>query len=219
MVKFCPTCKKYKETEEFGNNKSREDKLQRECKECCRQHQSKHYHTKRSPKLKETLKEDHKICTSCKQELPLINFKPLKRGRFGVSSNCKPCFNLKWNKYQKETKQQINNFKKRKKEDPLFKIKYCLRLRVNEVLKRNNITKNHSGLKYLGCTLEKYKEHLENQFTENMSWDNHGKIWEIDHILPLNLIQKPKDCYKFFNYKNTQPLLKSENRIKGCKTI
>ena len=41
-----------------------------------------------------------------------------------------------------------------------------------------------------------------------MTWENHGKIWEIDHILPcasfdLTILEEQKKC---FHYTNMQPL-------------
>jgi len=39
-------------------------------------------------------------------------------------------------------------------------------------------------MEYVGCTIEEFKAHIEAQFKEGMSWDNHGK-WHIDHIIPL----------------------------------
>jgi hypothetical protein len=217
MLKFCPTCKQEKNIQEFNKNKTRKDGLQRECRKCCHQHHNKHYHSKKSPRLNENLKEGYKICTSCNKEFPLKFFKPNKKGRFDVGSTCKSCFNIKWNKYQKETKQQIKYFQNRKKTDPIFKLKYLTRLRVNEVLKRDNITKKHSGLKYLGCDLKTYKDHLESKFTPKMNWGNHGVYWEVDHIEPLDLIQNEKDYFTYFHYLNTQPLTISENRKKSNK--
>ena len=35
--------------------------------------------------------------------------------------------------------------------------------------------------------LQQLKEHLESQFDENMTWDNYGEYWEIDHIIPQGL--------------------------------
>lgn len=216
MKKLCPTCKNKRNIEKFfWKNKSRKDGFQRECKICCKQHSQKHYWAKRSPRLKENLKEGYKVCTHCKKELPLSKFKPSKKGRFKVNSNCKVCFNKLWNDYQRRTGQNNNYQRLRKLNDPLFKLKNNVRLRVNEVLKRNNITKNHSGLKYLGCDVKIYKKHLESKFTKEMTWDNHGKYWEVDHIQPLILVKNVKDCYKYFNYKNTQPLTISDNRQKG----
>lgn len=44
-----------------------------------------------------------------------------------------------------------------------------------------------------------------------MNWANHGKIWEIDHIIPLSSFDLTieENIYKAFNYKNTQPLFKT----------
>jgi hypothetical protein len=44
-----------------------------------------------------------------------------------------------------------------------------------------------------------------------MNWDNHGIIWEIDHIKPcasfdLSDIEQQKQC---FHYTNLQPLFKT----------
>ncbi len=220
MPKLCPTCEQTKELHFFGKNKTRKDGHQRECKACCKSHTIKHYYTKRSPRLKENLKKEHKICTSCKQELLLTEFKPGK-GRFGVSSNCKTCFNKKWNEYQKKTGQNKKHNKLKRQTDPQWKLKANLRGRYLDALKRHTsggkVNKHHSAIELLGCDIEYYKQYLEQQFQHDMTWENHGVIWEIDHIKPcaafdLTKEEEQKQC---FNYINTQPLYKSDNRSKG----
>ena len=213
MLKFCPTCKKNLNIEYFGNNKSRKDGKQRECKSCTKIHQQKHYWNFKSPRLKETLKEGYKMCSCCNKELKLESFRKSK-GRFGVGSLCKKCFNKKWNESQVKSGKNYQYIKKRKESDPLFKLKYLIRLRVNEVLKRNNITKKHSGVKYLGCSIEEYKQFLEKQFDENMNWDNHGIYWEIDHIIMLKSAKNIDELINLFHYSNTRPLILSDNRSK-----
>ena len=39
-------------------------------------------------------------------------------------------------------------------------------------------------VEYLCCTIAEFKAHIEKQFKEGMSWDNHGE-WHIDHIIPI----------------------------------
>ena len=221
MIKFCPTCNQEKKLNDFNKNKTRKDGLQRECRDCCHNHHNKHYKTKKSPRLKENLKEGYKICTCCKQELLYIFFNKQKGGRFNLSGECKDCLHIR-NKKWKENggRQWENNYQKnRKQNDPIYKLKYCIRLRINEIIKKNNITKLHSGLKYLGCDVNTYKTHLESQFKNGMTWENHGTYWEVDHIYPLDLINSEQDCYTYFNYKNTQPLTISENRSKKNKLL
>ena len=227
MLKLCPTCKQTKDLTEFNKNKNRKDGYQRECRECCHTHHNTHYQNKKSPRLKENLKENHKICTNCKKELLLDNFNKQKGGRFGVSGECKIClFNR--NKIWRENKgkQWENNWAKTQRaSNPQYKLKQLLRDRYLDALKRHTnggkVNKYHSAMKLLGCDIEYYKQYLEQQFQYDMTWENHGRLWEIDHIKPcaafdLTKEEEQKQC---FNYINTQPLYKSDNRSKGDKYL
>ena len=64
------------------------------------------------------------------------------------------------------------------------------------------------------------KKYLEEQFEEGMSWDNHGPVWHIDHIIPI-AYETPtiKEVIKRLHYTNTQPLLAFENMSKGNRYI
>jgi hypothetical protein len=70
----------------------------------------------------------------------------------------------------------------------------------------------------LGCSIEQFKQHLEQQFDVNMSWDNYSyEVWHIDHIKPLskfdlsNLEQLKEVCH----YTNLRPLWTQLNLKKG----
>jgi hypothetical protein len=224
-TKICPTCKVEKNVEGYNKNKSRKDGLSRECRECCHINHDKHYYSKKSPRLNENLKEGYKICTNCKEELPIKYFNIQKGGRFGVSGECKTCLkerNFIWR--ENGGKEWENNWAKNKKQtDPQFKLKTLLRGRLLDALKRHTkggkVNKTHSAIILIGCTIDEYKIYLEKQFKPDMNWGNHGKIWEIDHILPCDSfdLTKEEEQHGCFNYKNTQPLYKSENRSKGNK--
>lgn len=106
------------------------------------------------------------------------------------------------------------------------KCKYCspinhlvsiVRSRVYDVVKGN---KTKRTLEYLGCSGEYYRTYLEKLFVEGMSWDNYGKEWEIDHIVPI-FYSNPTDEQKIerLHYTNTQPLECSANRSKGNRFI
>lgn len=69
----------------------------------------------------------------------------------------------------------------------------------------------------LGCSLSFLKKHIEDQFVEGMSWENHGK-WHLDHKRPIAsfLSQGTSDELKeCFHYTNLQPLWASDNISKG----
>lgn len=227
QTKTCPTCKVEKNIESYNKNKNRKDGLQRECRDCNHIQHNKYYHSKKSPKLKENLKKEHKICSSCNTELHFDMFNKQKGGRFGLSGECKKCLkkrNLSWR--ESGGREWENIWVKNKKQtNPQFKLKTLLRGRLLDALKRHTrggkVNKNHSALTLLGCSIEEYKIYLENKFTPKMNWSNHGSYWEIDHILPCDSFDLTIETeqYRCFNYKNTQPLTISQNRSKGNKLI
>ena len=127
-------------------------------------------------------------------------------------------------RYQKENKDTINKnralrHKERYKNDPTYKLNCILRSRFRKAISKG--FKYSSCIKYLGCSIEECRKHLESQFKEGMSWNNYGlKGWHIDHIKPcasfdLSDIKQQEEC---FNYTNMQPLWWYENLSKGSKS-
>ena len=99
--------------------------------------------------------------------------------------------------------------KERKKVDENFKLASLLRSRFHHALK--NGRKMKSVIELVGCTIDEFKLYVESLFYPEMTWENHGDIWEIDHILPcasfdLTLLEEQKKC---FHYSNHQPLFKT----------
>lgn len=105
--------------------------------------------------------------------------------------------------------------KERYHTEPEFRLMRLLRSSLRRYLKANN-EDNHS-IDMLGCTLIEYRNHLEQQFLPEMNWGNHGDIWEIDHVLPLNSFDLTieENILKCFHYTNTQPLFKTTKIAKS----
>jgi len=78
--------------------------------------------------------------------------------------------------------------------------------------------KTNKTFNIIGCTPEFLKEYIENQFTEGMTWENHGQFgWHIDHIIPLSSVKTEEELYPLFHYTNLQPLWWLDNIKKGTK--
>ncbi len=186
-----------------------------------------------------------KACTKCKIEKESEEFYGRKAG--GLHSWCKLCqkmynktpeYKLYLKKYDKD-RQQTEERKKynrtraktekskktqakyeneRRKNDPLYKLSRCLRVRINTVLKRNGFSKKSSLNQYLGCTFEEFKFHIENNFIEGMSWNNHGfgsDKWNFDHTIPLSSAKTVEKLYELCHFANIKPMWQLENFKKG----
>jgi hypothetical protein len=91
-----------------------------------------------------------------------------------------------------------------------------LRNRCWLAFKRIKENKPYNTEKILGADFNTIKKHIENQFKENMSWDNMGKNgWVIDHIKPLALAKTKEELLILCNYKNLQPMWEKENKTKS----
>lgn len=156
----------------------------------------------RAPKRKKQPFSDNKICHICQQNKRINEFHKEKTGVHGVRGECKKCQHTR-----------MNN---RKKTDLLYRLKQNLRKRLNASLKVKTWHKTSTFNEYIGCSLNKLKNHLESLFKVGMTWNNYGE-WQIDHIIPLSSAKTEIQLYKLSHYMNLQPLWKYENIQKGGK--
>lgn len=88
-----------------------------------------------------------------------------------------------------------------------------IRKELNDLIKTN---KDKHTTEYIGCSINELKTYIQNQFTTNMSWNNYGKVWEIDHVIPCKAwdLQDTFESLCCWNYRNLQPLYCDDNRRK-----
>jgi hypothetical protein len=118
---------------------------------------------------------------------------------------------------ERQRQRQREDFARRYHEDLKYKLMCLSRSRIGDAL-RGRGAKSHRTTRLIGCSIEHLRQHLEAQFTEGMTWDNHGE-WHIDHIRPcasfdLTHEQQQLEC---FNYTNLQPLWAKDNLSKGAR--
>jgi len=68
----------------------------------------------------------------------------------------------------------------RYRNDVGFRLACLLRARLAVALRHQRTEKTCGTLQLASCTLAFLKRHLEGHFKQGMSWENHGKVWEID---------------------------------------
>lgn len=105
------------------------------------------------------------------------------------------------------------------KNNPSYKINNSMKVGIYQSLK--NKKDGISWTKLVNYSLDELIKHLEKQFTEEMSWDNYGSYWHIDHIIPLsahNIISKEcNDFKRAWDLKNLRPLKAFDNLSKNNK--
>ncbi len=107
-------------------------------------------------------------------------------------------------------------YRERFENNIMYRIRSLLANRLGHALRKRKAQKIDTTLDLLGCSISFLIEHLEKQFTDGMTWDNHGK-WHIDHIRPcasFDLLDEDQQriC---FHFSNLQPLWASDNFSKS----
>jgi len=191
-MKICCTCKTEKDLNEFQKDKANKDGLRPDCKICCRNRKRKYY-----------IKNRDKI---------------LKHNKGWLMENRESMFNY-YKEWRLNNKESLYEYQKNRRNSNIScKLIHYNRTRINKVLKNNK--KISRTIELLGCTIEKFKLHLESSFSKDMNWDNYGK-WHVDHIIPCSSfdfsnLEEQKKC---FHYTNLQPLWAIENLKKSNKIL
>jgi hypothetical protein len=84
----------------------------------------------------------------------------------------------------------------------------------------SNKTKSSNLLsKYLGCTFDKFIDWIKYQFSKDMTLENYGEKWHIDHVLPCASFNfsDEAEIKKCMSWTNLRPCLKIENIKKSDK--
>lgn len=92
------------------------------------------------------------------------------------------------NEFKKKEYRKRYNIKR--KYDIMVRITDNLYKRIYSELKRLNIVRIFKYNDVLGCSLDEFKIHLQNKFTDIMDFVNYG-LWEVDHIIPFLILILP----------------------------
>jgi hypothetical protein len=220
-TKTCSKCNLILPLDNFYRDRTPIHKIsyRSKCKICCKEYQKQ----RKQNTTDNTLTT--KICSICNTEKSIDKYYKSYRHKDGYFKWCYECHESKNknkgnNRHIKRTKEYMIEYNRKRSEDIQYKLRYLIRISINKYIKKNTFTsKQNSSLKYLGCSFEFLKKWFEFNFDTNMSWDNRGLYWHIDHIKPCNSFNlgNQSDIYKCYNWTNLRPLEKKENIIKRDK--
>jgi hypothetical protein len=223
LLKKCSgPCSSFKYLEEFGLQSKTANYRRSCCKDCRKKFEQgyqsvycKSYYIKHSDKIKKAstnrYKNNKEACKKTQKYYYARHIEEIKK--------YKKIYNKAHSK--EHIKYCIEYNKKRYEKDINYKLSAILRRRIRHAIKYN--VRPGSAVKDLGCSVEELKTRLESMFythpntREIMSWNNYGRRWHIDHIIPLAYFNLTN--YKQFiiatNYKNLRPMWAEYNISKG----
>ena len=189
------------------NRLKREYRKTPECKAKLQASDQKNYIKNREKKLQSKKKGYYK--NQHKRQAKQREYYHSEKGQLYLKNN-KEKIAQKTRKWQNNNREHCAALAKKRyhakyKFDLQYRLKKSIRIRIIKALQGH---KSCHTEEYLGCSIEKFRLHLESQFRPKMTWENYGKFWSVDHIRPCSSFdfkdfEQQKEC---FNFKNSQPL-------------
>lgn len=150
-------------------------------------------------------------CSRCGKSNDLDNYIKNSNGRY--KKICRKCRTY-----------QVSNNRRNRDMSEYYKKEYKKNIHIHSwrnllknYLNRKNIIKNDSTYNLLGYTHDELKEHIESLFNDNMSWDNYGEYWQIDHIIPVSSFKDDTPVNIVNSLDNLRPFPSYLNNKKGNK--
>jgi len=188
--------------------------------------------------LEEQLRTHWYRCTECGKLKRGTSFIKCRTRKLGIRKQCKVCVKVKYrerhdanpelynlnvrNRYHKNHEAsktyQREKLRRYRANDPRLRLADVIGGTIRAVLGRG-VKAGKKWQELVGYTSEELMKHLESQFTPEMSWDNYGAYWVVDHIIPKSRFEydKPEGpAFKIcWSLANLQPLTREENSQKG----
>ena len=226
IQKKCSQCEEEKSTLEFYKKKGCKHDVMSVCKVCWKS-QVKTFQTLNQNLIKEKQQQRYSNNKEIYYErnkaayLKNQDQRKLKQTEYNIENKDK----RKLYNAQPHIKQRDNEYMKvRKQNDPIFKLSQNMRASISMRIREINSIKDLPTLNIIGLnSWEDFKQHLENQFTEGMNWDNYGnKIetdWSIDHFIPISSANTLEEVKRLNHYSNLRPMWHLDNIKKRDKII
>ena len=228
-TKVCSKCKKEKKLSEFHHCMQHKNGYKSSCKECSALEGKKYRKTYKEKekerhwiyninhkKEKASYEKEHKIEADARKR-KYIETHPLERR--AQARNYYHRHKDKCKEYALKNKDKINKYRREfYATHPQARLAKNMRTAIGRLV--TGKSKGGRMLKYLGCDITFFRNHLESKWVVNMDWTNYGSgkdKWNVDHIRPLESfdLENEDDRLIALNWKNCRPLWQSQNCSKG----
>ncbi len=175
-----------------------------------------------------------KRCSKCNIEKELSEFSKDSRTKSGFRCHCKKCAStyfktyrsnnvekdrIRCTVYKKQNRSKLREYdnsykKKRRQQDPIFKMRHNIRTRFTKLM--NGQIKDKKFEEIIGLSPAALLDYLEQFFEPGMTRENNTKLgWHIDHTIPLSSATTIEEMYKLWHHTNLRPMWAHDNWSKG----
>ena len=113
-------------------------------------------------------------------------------------------------------RERARRFSKKKRSTPEGRLLDNLMRDLRSVCSKTNGKLSKTNLMNSLYNAEELRKHIESQFTENMSWDNYGTYWSLDHIKPRKAFLTE---YSEGKYESLEICLREMNALNNLRPM
>lgn len=180
---------------------------------------------------KEELRNNEKLlvslgrmkCRKCSEEKTLDFFSKACHSHTGYTLYCKQCCykdhylpnkerkSILSKEWRKNNPESVKRASLKEKSKPHNRIRSVIKNRIRSYLRPFGQSSKYKDI--ISCSPKELSDYLQSKFTPEMTWENYGKYWHIDHIIPCSVFDfsKPNHLQWCWHHKNLQPLSSVEN--------
>lgn len=118
-------------------------------------------------------------------------------------------------KYKEKYPERVKEYKNKSAKRPISIIIRSAHRKFKKLFKSDNF----KFYEYFRIQKDIYIKWIENNFNNNMNWQNYGTYWHLDHIKPCSSfdLSKESEFLECFHWNNLRPCEKTENLRKSNK--
>ncbi len=218
--KDCQTCQETKAIGDFPKSKMRNGNYR--YKNICKKCHCKNEKERRLANIEKFREKDKQYYQENKSIIVPKNKEYRNRNKDAINAQKRSYYenNIEQIKQYHQENKQVRNEKNKikRRQNPYYALKEALKVRIFDILKSS---KKESTSKLIGCSNEELKTWIESQFVEDISWDNYGTYWHLDHVIPIAFfdLNNEDERYMCFNWLNIRPLEKTKNISKSDNIV
>jgi len=193
----------------------RELLARKSAKEKSRRESDSHYREQQNAKSRAYLRT-LRACDETRKQLNQNRMFWL-RSKLAADPKFRQAYYDRLKRWKKDNPELVREHRRKYRSKDSWKSIQSLRKAVHRVLKLGQ--KRFCSSRYIGIDLSEARVRIESMLRDGWTWENHGKLWHIDHIFPIAKanLDDPVELLAVSNYRNLRPISVADNKAKKDK--